>query len=49
MIFLLFKLVMNLVGEIILLVMKACSKVQKKLEKDMNYRQAIDDIKKKLV
>lgn len=30
-------------------VMKACSKVQKKLEKDMNYRQAIDDIKKKLV
>lgn len=30
-------------------VMKACDKVQKKLEKDMNYRQAIDDIKKKLV
>ena len=30
-------------------VMKACSKVQKKLEKDMNYRQVIDDIKKKLV
>ncbi len=30
-------------------VMKAYSKVQKKLEKDMNYRQAIDDIKKKLV
>lgn len=30
-------------------VMKACSKVQKKLDKDMNYRQAIQDIKKKLV
>lgn len=30
-------------------VMKACDKVQKKLDKDMNYRQAIDDIKKKLV
>lgn len=30
-------------------VMKACDKVQKKLEKDMNYRQAIDDIKKKLL
>lgn len=29
-------------------VMKAYSKVQKKLEKDMNYRQAIDEIKKKL-
>lgn len=26
-------------------VMKACNKVQKKLEKDMNYRQAIDEIK----
>ena len=30
-------------------VMKACHKVQQKLEKDMNYRQAIQDIKKKLV
>ncbi len=30
-------------------VMKACHKVQQKLEKDMNYRQAINDIKKKLV
>lgn len=30
-------------------VMKACDKVQKKLEKDMNYRQAIEDIKNKLV
>lgn len=30
-------------------VMKACDKVQKKLEKDINYRQAIDEIKKKLV
>ena len=30
-------------------VMKACDKVQKKLEKDLNYRQAIDDIKNKLV
>lgn len=30
-------------------VMKACDKVQKKLDKDMNYRQAIDDIKNKLV
>lgn len=30
-------------------VMKACAKVQKKLEKDMNYRQAIDDIKNKLL
>lgn len=30
-------------------VMKACNKVQKKLEKDMNYRQAIDEIKKRLV
>lgn len=30
-------------------VMKACDKVQAKLEKDMNYRQAIEDIKKKLV
>ena len=29
--------------------MKACHKVQQKLEKDMNYRQAIQDIKKKLV
>lgn len=30
-------------------VMKACHKVQQKLDKDMNYRQAIQDIKKKLV
>lgn len=30
-------------------VMKACDKVQKKLDKDLNYRQAIEDIKKKLV
>lgn len=30
-------------------VMKACDKVQKKLEKDMNYRQAIEEIKKKLI
>lgn len=30
-------------------VMKACDKVQKKLDKDINYRQAIEDIKKKLV
>lgn len=30
-------------------VMKACHKVQQKLEKDMNYRQAINDIKKKLM
>ena len=30
-------------------VMKACHKVQQKLEKDMNYRQAIQEIKKKLV
>lgn len=29
-------------------VMKACDKVQKKLEKDKNYRQAIDEIKKRL-
>lgn len=30
-------------------VMKACDKVQTKLKKDINYKQAIDDIKKKLV
>ena len=30
-------------------VMKACHKVQQKLDKDMNYRQAIQEIKKKLV
>lgn len=30
-------------------VMKACDKVQKKLEKDMNYRKAIQEIKDKLV
>lgn len=30
-------------------VMKACDKVRLKLEKDMNYRKAIEDIKKKLV
>ena len=30
-------------------VMKACDKVQKKLEKDLNYRKAIQEIKSKLV
>jgi chromosomal replication initiator protein DnaA len=30
-------------------VMKACDKVEKKLDKDINYRRAIDDIKRKLV
>lgn len=30
-------------------VMKACDKVQKKLEKDLNYRQAIEEIKNKLI
>jgi len=30
-------------------VMKACDKVQKKLEKDLNYRKAIQEIKDKLV
>lgn len=30
-------------------VMKACDKVQKKLERDMNYRKAIQEIKDKLV
>ena len=30
-------------------VMKACDKVQKNLEKDMNYRKAIADIKDKLL
>lgn len=30
-------------------VMKACDKVQKKLDKDMNYRKAIQEIKEKLV
>lgn len=30
-------------------VMKACDKVEKKLDKDLNYRKAIQDIKKKLL
>lgn len=30
-------------------VMKACDKVKKNIDKDINYKQAIDDIKKKLV
>jgi len=30
-------------------VMKACDKVQKKLDKDMNYKKAIQDLKNKLV
>lgn len=30
-------------------VMKACDKVYKKLEKDMNYKKAIQDIKKKII
>lgn len=30
-------------------VMKACDKVQKKIDKDMNYRKAIDEIKEKLI